>query len=243
MVKNIDNTAETAGEQNIMKELTALFRTSVGKKLVMAVTGLMLYGFVVIHLVGNLQIYSGQESINQYAYFLKSKPIILWGFRFGLLAIFVLHIQTAFSLAAANKKANEGVPYDDPSDNGSSLASRTMIASGSLILAFVIFHILHFTVGFIFPDYFQLKDAAGHHDVYGMVVKGFQVWWVTFFYIVSMALLCFHLSHGLSALFQSLGFMNSKYMPLIEKAALVGWVAIFIGNCAIPLSILLGYVK
>ncbi len=226
-----------------MKELTALVRTSVGKKLVMAVTGLMLYGFVVIHLIGNLQIYSGQESINHYAHFLKSKPIILWGFRLGLIGIFALHIQTAFSLAAANRKAKGEVNYTDPSDNGSTIASRTMIVSGSVILAFVVFHILHFTMGAIFPDHFQMKDSEGLHDVYGMVVEGFQIWWVAFFYVISMALLCFHLSHGLSSLFQSLGFINAKYTPLIEKLALVGWVAIFIGNCAIPLSILLGYVK
>lgn len=226
-----------------MKSLTALFRTTVGKKLIMAITGILLYGFVVVHLVGNLQIFTGQDSLNQYAYFLKSKPIVLWGARFGLLAIIVLHIQTAISLSKANKEAEGGQSYDAPSNNKSTLASRTMLLSGLTILVFIIFHILHFTAGTVFPDHFALKDSKGHHDVYNMVVEGFQIWWVSLFYIVSMGLLCFHLSHGLSALFQSLGLKNSKYEPLIAKAAIVGWVAIFIGNCAIPLSILLGIVK
>lgn len=226
-----------------MKALTALFRTSVGKKLIMAITGFLLYGFVVVHLIGNIQIFSGQESLNHYAHFLKSKPIILWGARLGLLAVIVLHIGTAISLSAANRKARGEEAYDNASDNGSTLASRTMLASGLVILAFIIFHLLHLTVGVVFPDHFALKDAEGHHDVYGMVVQGFQKSWVSIFYILSMALLCFHLSHGLNALFQSLGLSNSKYAPLIAKGALAGWVIIFIGNCAIPLSILLGFVK
>lgn len=226
-----------------MKSLTALIRTSVGKKLLMAVTGFLLYGFVVVHLIGNLQIFSGQESLNHYAHFLKSKPIVLWGARAGLLAIVVVHIATAIRLSAENRRARGGDKYDNPSSNGSSLASRTMVASGLFILAFIIFHLLHFTIGTVFPDHFSMKDAEGHHDVYGMVVAGFRVVWVSAFYVIAMILLCFHLSHGLSALFQSVGLRNSKYKPLIDKFALVSWVLIFIGNCAIPISIVLGIVK
>lgn len=226
-----------------MKALAAFFRTSVGKKLVMAVTGLMLYGFVVVHLIGNLQIFIGRETLNGYAHFLKAEPFILWGARLGFLTIVCLHIVTAISLSASNRRARGVTSYDNPSHNGSSLSSRIMLASGLVILLFIVFHLLHLTVGAIFPDHFNLKDDKGHHDVYGMVIKGFQVWWVVGLYVFSMILLGFHLSHGLQALFQSLGLKNSKYSPLIDKLALIGWVAIFAGNCAIPVSILLGLVK
>ncbi len=220
----------------------AFFRTSVGKKLLMAVTGFLLYGFVVVHLIGNLQIFTGQESLNHYAHFLKSKPLVLWAFRLGLLAIVVLHIKTAIGLSLENKRARGNDPYDNPSNNGSSFASRSMALSGLVILAFIIFHLLHFTGGVIFPDHYAMKDSEGLHDVFGMVVEGFSIWWVSAFYIISMVLLCLHLSHGLSALFQSVGLRNSKYKPLIDKFALVSWVVIFVGNIAIPISILLGFV-
>lgn len=208
----------------------------------MAITGFLLFSFVVVHLLGNLQIFLGLEPINRYALLLKAKPLLLWSFRIGLLTIAVLHIATGISLAMENRRARpEGyvagkAPY-------ASLSSRTMLLSGLILLVFIIFHLLHFTVGVIHPSIMGLIDPYGRVDVFNMVVRGFRVPWISLFYVGSMALLYFHLSHGISSLFQSLGLKSRNYSGFILGFAHGAAFLLFLGNCSIPIAILLGFVK
>jgi succinate dehydrogenase / fumarate reductase cytochrome b subunit len=181
--------------------------------------------------------------INAYAHFLKSKPGLLWGARLGLLLCAGLHIGAAVTLAAENKAARpEG--YASGAAYGSTLSSRTMTVSGLVILAFLLYHLAHFTV--LLPSVNGIGDftklttvlhAETVPDVYAMMILGFQVWWVVLFYLVAQALLFMHLAHGVAAMFQSLGLRNHVWWPRIAKLAQVASVAIFIGYAAIPVAI------
>src|SRR5262245_9045538 len=170
-----------------MNLISRTWRSSLGKKYVMAITGVALFAYVIAHLVGNLQVFGAPEQINGYAHFLKSKPLLLWGARLGLLACVILHIIAAVALSA-EAKAARGQTYHGPSSYGATLASRTMIVSGLVILAFILYHLAHFTV--LLPGVNGTKDfstlSTRLHgetvpDVYGMLVLGFQVWWVVLF--------------------------------------------------------------
>ncbi len=225
-----------------MNFIAALFHSTLGKKYLMAITGLLLLLFVIVHMLGNLQIFLGPETINAYGAFLKSKPMLLWSARAGLLALAAIHIWAAATLAAKNRAARPAT-YRVKRSAGASYASRTMVWSGLIILAFIIYHLLHFTVGTVNPELLQLKDGAGRHDIYRMLVSGFSYPLVSGFYILSMALLCVHLSHGASSLFQSLGFRSGFKKIWGDRLAVVLAWGIFAGNSSIPLAILLGYGK
>ncbi len=213
----------------------------------MALTGFGLFAFVVVHMVGNLQFFLGREAINRYAYFLHSVPELLWGARIGLLVMVGLHVWTAIQLSAENRAARP-IGYKRKKALGSSYASRTMLMSGLIIGCFVIYHLLHFTVqvpevNFTGKDFHDLVDAEKHHDVYQMMVTGFLQPWVTLFYIVGVGLLCLHLSHGVSSLFQSLGLRTGKYTPLLKSFGFwMSWVLV-IGYWSIPISVVLGLKK
>lgn len=211
------------------------WQTSVGKKAVMAVTGFILFGFVVGHLLGNLQIYLSPEKINRYAELLKSAPALLWGARLTLLASVVLHMWAALSLTRLQMAARP-VKYYRKENLNSSYASRTMIWGGVIIGAFVVFHLLHFTVGSVHPDF-------DHKNVYNNVILGFQVVPVSVFYIIAMVLLCMHLYHGLWSMFQTLGIEHPKYTPWIKRFAKLFAFAIAAGNISIPVAVLAGFLK
>ena len=226
-----------------MNTLTRIFRSSIGKKYIMAVTGLLLFGFVVIHMLGNLQVFIGKTAINDYAEFLKSRPVFLWTARGGLLIIALLHIVSAIQLSIENKAARP-IAYEKKEPSGASFASQAILFSGLIVLAFIVYHLLHFTIGTINPDFLLFKEAGtNRHDVYRMVIEGFSNVWVSVFYVISMGLLCLHLSHGLSSMFQSLGLKNRAYIALIDRFAKISAIVIFIGNSIIPLAVLAGIVK
>jgi len=222
--------------------LARLWRSSLGKKYVMAITGLGLWGFVIIHLLGNLQIFLGPEKINAYGAFLKANPAILWPARIGLLLIAVLHVLTATQLVRANNRARP-VAYEFKKPVASTFANRTMLMSGLVLLAFILFHLAHFTFGWIAPQLLRLEDAQGRHDVYRMMIAGFSNPAVSIFYIFSMGLLLSHLSHGVSSAFQSLGLRSKKTFGFFDKLAKVSALLIFLGNSLIPLAILFGFVR
>lgn len=229
-----------------MKLLTGLFHSTLGRKYLMAVSGAALLTFVIGHLAGNLQIFGGRELINAYGEFLHSKPGLLWGARLGLLAMVGIHIWAAIKLSAENKAARP-VAYELSKPYAASYASRTMLMSGLIIAAFIIYHLLHFTVqaegiNFTGTDFRTMEDAKGRHDVYGMMVVGFRQPLVVLFYLVAMALLCLHLSHGVSSAFQSLGLKNKTYGPLIDRGGKALAVLIFLGYASIPLAVLLGVI-
>jgi len=231
-----------------MNIIANLFNSSLGKKFIMAISGCALFLFVIGHLLGNLQIFLGPEVINTYGQFLQSKPGLVWSARVGLLVLVLLHIWSAFKLAAGNKAARP-IPYaDDPIPPAASYASRTMLMSGLIIAAFILYHLLHFTVqvkavNLTGQDFLALHDRSGRHDVYRMMVAGFSHRLVSGFYVLAMALLCLHLSHGASAMVQSIGLKNKAYGPLIDKFAQAAAWIIFFGYASIPVAILLGYGK
>lgn len=211
----------------------------------MALSGAVLFLFVIGHLVGNLQVLGPPELINSYAHFLQSKAGLLWGARLGLLACVGLHIATAISLSVDNKAARPQ-PYAGPVSYGSSRASRTMIVSGLVILAFVVYHLAHFTA--LLPgvngvgDFHKLTTVLHGEpvpDVYAMMVLGFQVWWVVLFYLIAQALLFMHLGHGVAAMFQSLGCRDHSWWPRIAALARGASIAIFAGYAIIPSAIFL----
>lgn len=219
--------------------LTRLWHSSLGKKYVMAVTGLGLYVFVIIHLLGNLQVFAGPTQINGYAHTLKASPPILWGARLGLLAIVTLHITAAIQLTLANRKARPA-GYAVGKPVASTFAQRTVFASGLFLLAFILFHLAHFTLGWVNPQYLEFRDPlTGHHDVRRMMIEGFSNPLVAVFYIISVGLLLLHLSHGVSSTFQSLGLRSKKTFGFFDKLAKVSGLLLFLGNTAIVLAILL----
>src|SRR4051812_40855385 len=219
--------------------------SSLGKKYIMALTGLALVGFVVAHLLGNLQIFLGPEALNRYGDFLQTTPELLWPARIALLVLVVLHIVAAIALTRENRAARP-IPYAHYEVVAASYASRTMFMSGVIILVFIIYHLLHFTVqveqiNFTGQNFVTLHDPQQRHDIFRMMVLGFSNIWVSGFYILGMALLCLHLSHGVSSMFQSLGWKNRFYGPFLDQFARVAAVAIFLGYSSIPVAILLGY--
>jgi succinate dehydrogenase / fumarate reductase, cytochrome b subunit len=224
-----------------MNLFSRAYGSSLGKKYIMAITGFLLFLFVIVHMAGNLQVFLGREPMNAYAHLLKSKPALLWTARIGLIIIAILHIVSAVQLAAENRAARpktyaEGKPI-------ASFASRTILVSGLIILAFIVYHLMHFTFGVTNPDFLDLHDPLGQHDVYQMVINGFSNPYVSVFYIISMGLLCLHLSHGVSSLFQSLGIRRKKTVAAFNRFAQISALLIFIGNCSIPIMILAGVVR
>ena len=230
-----------------MNVVSGFFKSTLGRKYLMAVTGLLLFGFVVAHMVGNLQIFLGPESINRYGSFLQSLGELLWVARIGLLVAVGLHVWAAVSLTSENRAARP-VAYGTLKPVGSSYASRTMMMSGLIIAAFIMYHLLHFTVqtkaiNLTGTDFVALHDEKGRHDVYAMMVKGFSHPVVSIFYIIAMVLLSLHLSHGVSAMFQSLGLRSKNYKCAIDGFAKLIAIVLLVGYCSIPLAVLLGFVK
>jgi len=213
------------------------WQTTVGKKAIMAVTGFMLFGFICGHLLGNLQIFLPPEKINHYSATLKSLPALLWGARITLLLAVGLHIWSSFQLWLLQRAARP-INYVKKANLNSTYASRTMLWSGPIILAFLIFHLLHFTFGTVHPG-----GPFDEHNVYNNVVTGFQVWPVSLFYIVAMIMLCYHLYHGLWSMFQSLGFSHPVYTPWLQRFAKVFAILIAAGNISIPVAVLAGFIK
>jgi len=221
-----------------------MFSSSLGKKYLMALSGIVLIGFVFVHMAGNLQILLGQESINAYAHALQTLPLpLLWGSRLFLLACVLVHAWTAIILIRENRQARpQGNQVEVTKRAG--LSSLRMGLTGTILLFFIVFHLLHFTVRTIYPEYNDLMTAVGApegeqvHDVYTMVLAGFQHTWVSLFYIVSMFLLCGHLSHGFSSVFQSLGLRSESWRHKIEWIAKAyAWV-IFLGFSIVPILVL-----
>jgi succinate dehydrogenase / fumarate reductase cytochrome b subunit len=208
-----------------------------GKKVVMAVTGVIMFGFVVGHMLGNLQMYEAPEHINAYGHFLHNLGELLWLERGILLLAIALHILATIQLALRSQAARP-VGYSRRQAINSSYASRTMYWSGPIVLVFIIFHLLQFTAGYIHP---HAQFIAG--DVYHNVVSGFQVWWVSAWYIFAICLLGLHLSHGLWSMFQSVGLAHPRLSPYLRTAARAVAILIVLGYISIPISVLLGFIK
>ncbi len=211
--------------------------------MVVAITGIILILFVIGHLLGNLQIFLGPDWVNGYAQHLRDLGPLLWLARVVLLVTVLLHIYFTILLALENRRARPA-PYIDKEHVKASFASRHMVASGLVVFAFIVFHLLHFT-GRNFNARFPLlkNDPLNHYDVYSMMIFGFQNVYVSIFYIVGLFLLTLHLTHGVSSLFQSLGLNNKKVTPgLAVGGRIFAWL-LFVGYVSIPIAVLLGFVQ
>jgi succinate dehydrogenase / fumarate reductase cytochrome b subunit len=219
-----------------------LYRSAVGKKAVMAATGIILFGFVLGHLLGNLKLYLGPEALNSYSRFLRTvgEPVVpanvlLWAVRLVLIAAVTLHVLAAWQLSRASRAARPDA-YVAGTRIHTTYASRTMRWGGVIILLFVIYHLLHLTWGTVHPAF-----VPG--DVYHNVVTGFQVWWVSLFYIAAQVALGFHLYHGLWSMFQSLGWNHPRFNLWRNGFAHAFAWLITAGNISFPVAVLSGLVR
>ncbi|MGP0073492.1 MAG: succinate dehydrogenase cytochrome b subunit [Bryobacteraceae bacterium] len=210
------------------------FATTIGQTAVMAVTGTLLYLYVLSHLIGNLQIYLGREQINAYAVFLHSHYAMLWTARSLLLAAILIHIMLGVRLWWLGRHVARPIPYFMKKDVPPAYASRTMMRSGTVILAFVVFHILHLTTGSLGLPFHEL-------DVYGNLTAGFHIVWVSLFYMVAMVFLGMHLYHGLWTIFPLFGVSHPRYTRMLKWAAHFFAVLIPAGFISIPLAIIAGW--
>ncbi len=225
-------------------KISYFYSTPIGKKIVMAVTGIILFIFVLFHMLGNLIIYSGPERYNGYAEHLRKlgEPFLgenqfLWIARTVLLIALILHIHSAWAVSKTSWDARKK-PYHVYSPVQLDYAARTMKIGGVIILLFVIYHLAHFTFGFSWAHPNFIKG-----DVYHNVVVGFSVWWVSAIYIVAQLALAMHLYHGLWSLFQTIGITANKKRDWRRNFAILFALLIAIGNISIPISVLLGIVK
>lgn len=211
------------------------YESTIGKKAIMAVTGLILFSYLIAHMLGNLQIFLGSAVMNHYAETLHGNPPLLWTARVVLLVSVVLHIWASVALSMLKSEARP-VAYVKRANVQSSWASRTMMFSGPIVAAFVVLHLLHLTTGTIHPQFVPLHP-------YENLVSGFLVVPFALAYIVVMVFIGFHLSHGIWSMFQSMGLSHPRYTPLIKKfAAVFSWI-LTAGFIAVPLAVLAGLVR
>ena len=225
--------------------LLTLYRSTIGKKVIMAVTGLMLVGFVIVHMAGNLQMFVGPAKMNGYAAFLKSTGELLWVARLGLLAATILHVTMAWQLTQIKNRARP-IGYTLRTPQVSTLASRTMRWGGVLLLVFIVFHILHFTTGTFFPAASRpdaLYPAYSETNVYGNVISAFRNPLVAAFYVVAMLFLMLHLFHGAWSSVRTLGLTKPSRHPLHRRISTVIALVVWFGFTAIPVAVLLGAIR
>lgn len=225
-----------------MTWLANLYRSAIGKKAVMAVTGLVLFGFVFVHMAGNLKVYFGAEHFNEYARVLRTmgtplvpESALLWVARIILLVAVIFHIHAAYALTMMNREARP-IDYRDREYVKGTYAARTMRWGGVLILIFIIYHLLHFTTGQAHPDFV-------HTDPYHNFVSGFRIWWVSAFYILANLALGLHLFHGVWSMFASLGVTHKRFEQWRRVFATVFAVLITVVNLSFPISVLLGIIR
>lgn len=218
-----------------LQRTAAFYESVIGKKTVMAVTGFVLCGFVLAHMAGNLQLFQGREKLNHYAELLRVSIPLLWTARIVLLACTVLHIVSAYQLWRLKRSARP-VAYVKHSAIAATYAARTMLVSGPIIGAFLVYHILHLTTG-------QAHPAFKPGDVYANVVTGFQNPFASLFYMIANILLAVHLYHGVWSMFQTVGVSHPKYTPKLKLLAKLFGILIGAGNVSMPLAVLTGIVK
>lgn len=224
--------------------MRAFFASTVGKKAVMAVTGLVWVGYLLLHLSGNLLAFAGREKINAYSAMLNGPAVeLLWIARAILLAALVLHVVMAFQLTALARAARP-VGYHDREPQVSTWASRTMRWGGVVILAFVILHVLHFTTRDLDPAGFATAtDAAGRYDIYGNMVASFRIWWVSVLYLAAMVVVGMHLWHGVWSFGRSLGVAQPSANPLRRRVAPALAMIVWLGFSLVPVAIMAGVIE
>ena len=225
--------------------MLTLYRSTIGKKVIMAVSGLAMVAFVIGHMAGNLQVFLGPAKLNGYSAFLKSTGELLWVARFGLLAAVLLHVLMAWQLTRIKQTARP-IEYAMRQPQASTIASRTMRWGGVLLLVFIVFHILHFTTGTLFAFASRsdaLYPAFSASNVYGNVVSAFHMPWVVAFYVVAMLFLMLHLYHGAWSSVRTLGLTRPSHNPLKRRVATVLALIVWLGFTAVPVAVFLGVIR
>ena len=224
--------------------VTTFYRSTIGKKVIMGVTGLIGIGFVIVHIAGNLQAFVGQSKLNAYSAMLHG-PLneLLWVVRVVLIVAVILHVLMAYQLTMRSRAARP-VAYQHREPQVSTLASRTMKWGGVLLLVFIVFHILHFTTETIDPSGSRgMIDLRGDKDVYGNIVASFRIWWVTAFYLIAMVFLGLHLYHGAWSSIRTLGYAKTAVNPLRRRLALAVAVIVWLGFTLVPLGVVAGFIR
>jgi len=222
-----------------MSAAKSAFKLTIGYKILMALTGIILIGFLIAHLTANLLVFVGPESLNAYGIKLREYPVLLWIARGVLILSAILHIYAGIKLSLINKQARL-INYKAPKQTESTLASRTMLVSGCVVLFFLLYHLAHFTFKWTHHEMFAFLDE---HDVYSMVVMSFKSPWVAGFYCIAMVLLMSHLYHGVRSFFQTLGINHPKYNRIIQCIGPVLSILLTLGFLSIPISVFLRLVE
>jgi succinate dehydrogenase / fumarate reductase cytochrome b subunit len=223
--------------------LVQFYRSTIGKKIIMAVTGLIGIAFVIGHMAGNLQAFVGRDKLNAYGALLHG-PLaeLLWLVRLVLIVAVLLHILMAYQLTMRARAARP-IEYEQRHPQVSTWASRTMRWGGVLLLVFIVLHILHFTTGQVDPAGWRGRlDRAGRHDVYGNLVASFRIWWVAAFYVLAMIFLGLHLYHGAWSSVRTLGYAKPSPHPLHRRIALIVAVVVWLGFTIVPLGVFAGVI-
>jgi succinate dehydrogenase / fumarate reductase, cytochrome b subunit len=224
--------------------LLTFYRSTIGKKIIMGVTGLIGIGFLILHMAGNLQFFISQDKINSYGALLHG-PLaeLTWLLRIVLIVSVVLHVLMAYQLTMISRAARP-IEYQRKEPQVATLASRTMKWGGVLLLVFIVVHILHFTNEIVDPGGWRgMTDSQGHRDVYGNLIASFRIWWVAAFYIVAMLALGLHLYHGAWSSLRTLGYAKTSAHPLRRRIALAVAVIVWLGFTIIPVSVITGIIR
>lgn len=217
-------------------QVLTFYRTTIGKKAVMAVSGAVLLGFLISHMLGNLQVFLGPEAINGYARMLREFPGLLWAARLGLLAALIAHVWSAVALAKLNRGARSN-RYQRKEDLRTNIAAKSMFSGGLVIFFFLLYHLGHLTLGVVGPEGFE------HLEVYNNVIIGFQVEWLTGLYVVAQLALGLHLYHGSWSFMQTLGLSHPRFNPWRKRLAVALAVIIPLGFIAVPVAVLAGFLQ
>ena len=209
--------------------------STIGKKVVMAVTGIVLVGYILAHVTANLLIFAGPAALDAYAAKLRAVPVLLWGVRILLLVSVVLHVVAAAQLTVRSRAARP-TPYHRFEQQASSAASRTMRWGGVALLLFLVYHILHFTTGQAHPDFVHL---APYHNV----TTAFRTWWVAAIYVAAMLALAMHLYHGTWSMLQTLGIEHPRVNPARRRLATAIAVLVPLGFVTVPIAVLIGVIR
>ncbi len=224
--------------------MLGFLKSNILSKFVVAITGLIMVGFIVGHTLGNLLIYAGPEAINTYAVGLKDIGGVVWAMRIVLIISLILHVITTINLVRQNKKIAPG--YKVSNHKAATFSSKFMAYAGLTVMFFILYHLAHFTFGVVDASAYSMEATLDNgrvvHDVYSMVVLGFRNIIVSLFYIIAVVFLGLHLKHGIHSMFQSLGIHGKKFTPMIQKVAALVAAVIVISLISIPISIMLGIV-
>ena len=216
----------------------SFLKSTVGKKLLMAISGLFMLAFLIAHMLGNMAFHLGPEAINSYARHLDSLAPLIWMQRIVLIAFLILHVWLGISFSLENYRSKTA-NYSVSKNLRSTLASRTMIYSGLVILGFALYHLLHFTFQITNPEVYQFTDPTGHQDIYKMAGLSFTSPLISFVSLIGLCAVLLHVWHGVGSFLQTLGWNNDKTQPLVEQGSHALALILFLAYLSIPAYFLL----